>query len=100
MSEPLTNAQIRRLKALAQSLEPMLKVGKNGVSSGLLQSIEILLAEHELVKIKFIEFKDQKKELAHALAHQTSSHLITLVGNIAVLFRRQADPTRRRISLP
>jgi RNA-binding protein YhbY len=37
--------------------------------------------------VKFDDFKDQKKELAPLLAEKTSSHLIHLVGNVAVLYR-------------
>ena len=87
MHEPLPNAQIRKFKSAAQHLEPMLKVGKAGLSDGFIKTVEDALARHELVKIKFVEFKDQKKELAPRLAEKTSSHLITRVGNVMVLHR-------------
>ena len=68
MLEPLTNAQIRKFKAAAQLMEPMLKVGKAGLSDGFIRTVSEALDKHELVKIKFAEFKEQKKELAPALA--------------------------------
>ncbi len=83
----LTNPEIRRLKARAQRLEPMLKVGKAGLSENFLKSVDEALAHHELVKIKFAEFKDEKKTLAPALAEKTSSRLVMRVGNTAVLYR-------------
>jgi len=86
--QTLTNAEIRKLKARAQHLEPMFKVGKAGLSEGFVKSVEDGLAHHDLVKIKFIEFKDEKKTLAPALAEKTSSQLIMRVGNVAVLYRR------------
>lgn len=97
MLEPLTNAQIRKLKAAAQLLEPMLKIGKAGLSDGFVQTVSAALNEHELVKIKFVEFKEQKKELAPLLAEKTGSHLIMRVGNVMVLHRpkveKAAEPT-------
>jgi RNA-binding protein len=87
MLEPLTNAQIRKFKAAAQLLEPMLKVGKAGLSDGFIASVSDVLDQHELVKIKFAEFKDQKKELAPLLAEKTGSHLVMRVGNVMVLHR-------------
>ena len=39
------------------------------------------------MKIKFADFKDQKKELAPQLAEKTGSHLIMRVGNVMVLHR-------------
>jgi RNA-binding protein len=87
MLEPLSNSQIRKFKAAAQHLEPMLKVGKAGFSDGFIRSVDAALIQHELVKIKFVEFKEQKKELAPQLAEKTSSHVIMRVGNVLVLHR-------------
>jgi RNA-binding protein len=89
MLTPLSNPELRKFKAAAQLLEPMLKVGKAGLSEGFLRSVDTALAQHELVKIKFAEFKEQKKELAPLLAEKTASHLIMRVGNVVVLHRPQ-----------
>lgn len=91
MLGPLTNAQIRKFKAAAQLLEPMLKVGKAGLSDGFVSMVSQALHQHELVKIKFAEFKEQKKELAPLLAEKTGSHLIMRVGNVMVLHRPRAE---------
>jgi len=90
MLEPLNNLQLRKFKAAAQLLEPMLKVGKAGLSEGFIRSVDLALAQHELVKIKFAEFKEQKKELAPQLAEKTASHLVMRVGNVMVLHRPKA----------
>ena len=92
MLEPLSNSQLRKFKATAQHLEPMLKVGKAGLSDGFIRSVDAALAQHELVKIKFVEFKEQKKELAPQLAEKTSSHVIMRVGNVLVLHRPRPVP--------
>ena len=87
MLTPLSNSEIRKFRAAAQRLEPLLKVGKAGLSEGFLRSVDAALTQHELVKIKFSEFKERKKELAPELAKRTSSHLIQRVGNVLVLHR-------------
>jgi len=92
MPPPLTNAELRRLKARAQLLEPMFKVGKGGLSDGFVAEVSAGLASHELVKVKFVEFKEEKKTLAPALAEKTSSRLVMRVGNVAVLFRPKILP--------
>jgi RNA-binding protein len=84
---PLTNAEIRALKARAQRMKAMLKVGKEGLSPQFLAALSALLDHHELVKVKFDEFKEQKKELAPRLAQESGSHLVTRVGNVVVLYR-------------
>jgi RNA-binding protein len=95
--EELTNPQIRKLKGLAQRMDASLKIGKHGLSDAFIKSLDEELTRHELVKVKFTEFKEQKKELAPQLAEKTTSHLITLLGNVAVLFRRHPDPQKQRV---
>jgi RNA-binding protein len=91
--EPLTNLQVRTLKAQAQRLKATLKVGKEGLTTNFISALDHLLQHHELVKVKFDDLKEQKKELAPKLAEQTSSHLVTRVGNVAVLYRpKPASP--------
>jgi len=92
----LTNAQIRALKAQAQRLKSTLKVGKVGLSPQFLAALDEALKHHELVKVKFDEFKEQKKELAPQLAEKSGSHLVTRVGNVVVLYRPKLWPMPER----
>ena len=83
----LSNAQIRELKAKAQRLKATLKVGKDGLSPGFLAALDETLKHQPLVKVKFDDFKDQKKTLTPQLAEKSGSHLIMRVGNVVVLYR-------------
>ena len=94
--DPLNNAQIRDLKAQAQRLKATLKVGKEGLSPQFLAALDDALNHHELVKVKFDEFKEQKKELAPQVAEKTGSHLITRVGNVVVLYRPKPAEAKRQ----
>ena len=89
--DSLSNAQIRELKAQAQRLKATLKIGKEGLSPQFLAALDAVLKHHELVKVKFDEFKEQKKELAPQLAVKSRSHLVTRVGNVVVLYRPKPD---------
>jgi len=84
---PLTNAKKRQLKARAQKLEPVLKIGHGGVTPAFLASLEEALNTHELVKVRFADFKEEKKTLAPQIAEQSGSELIMRVGNVAVYYR-------------
>lgn len=84
---PLTNPQIRSLKARAQRLKATLEIGKEGISPSFLAALDNALKHHELIKVRFGQFKEEKKELAPQLADKSGSHLITRVGNVVVLFR-------------
>jgi RNA-binding protein len=94
MLSPLSNAEVRKHKATAQRLKAMLKMGRQGLSLQFLQSVDEALKHHELIKVKFDEFKDQRKKLAPELAEKSGSHLVSLVGNVVVLYRpRPSDPS-------
>ena len=99
MSEALTSAQKKKLKALAQRLDAHLKLGKAGISDTFVASLEAALSLHELVKVRFSDFKEERKNSAPELAAKTSSHLVTLIGNVAVLYRQQPDAEKRKIRL-
>lgn len=88
--QTLTNAEIRALKARSQTLKPGLKVGHDGLSDAFVAALNEELNRHDLVKVKFSDFKEQKKELAPQLAERTGSRLILRVGNVAVLHRAKA----------
>ncbi len=84
---PLSNAQVCALKAQAQRMKATLKIGKEGISPQFLAALDEALKHRELVKVKFDEFKEQKKELTPQLAEKSGSHLVTRVGNVVVLYR-------------
>ncbi len=96
----LTNAQRQHLRRLAHQIKPLVQIGKQGLTEGVRQTVDQALETHELVKVKFLDFQDQKEELTDELVHTTESVLIGLIGNIATLYRQQPDPDKRKIRLP
>ena len=97
-NQRLAGPLLRRLKSMGQLLKPVVFVGKDGLSTGLVASVDQALSDHELIKVKFDAHKEEKKVLAPDLAARTSSHLIQRVGNVAVLFRQHPEPEKRKIS--
>jgi len=78
------------LKKISMTLEPAVRVGKNGLTEGIIKEIEKHLKKKKIVKVKilnsFIEGKD-KKELAEELAEKTNSRLIHAVGFTVTLYK-------------
>jgi len=86
--------ELRDLKARAQRLHPLLKIGHAGLTDAFFAALDRGLRDHELVKVKFDDLKDRKKELVPELAARTGAQLIQRVGNVAVLFRRRVEERR------
>ncbi|HYR57825.1 MAG TPA: YhbY family RNA-binding protein [Chthoniobacteraceae bacterium] len=91
MTQPLTNAQKRELKARAQRLDTIVKLGHGGMSAAFLQRLDEALSRHGLVKMKFTDFKEERKTLAPKIAAETRSELVMQVGNVAVFFRPKTE---------
>jgi RNA-binding protein len=90
------------LRGLAHDLKPVVLIGKEGITGGIVRATDEGLCQHELIKIKFNEIKEkeQKGTLTEELVDQTGSALIGTIGHTAILFRQQTDPAKRRIQLP
>jgi RNA-binding protein len=94
---PLTPRQRKRLRGLAHGLEPLVQVGKGLVTDAVVRQLDGALAAHELVKVRFLEGKAERRELAEELARRTRADLAGLVGHVATYFRPARDEKRRRI---
>ena len=87
MSIVLTGAEKRSLKSRAQTLDAIIRVGQGGLSDSMVAGMEQALQTHELVKVRFVGQKEEKRTLAPELAKRTSSVLVQTVGNVAVYYR-------------
>lgn len=92
----LTGFQNRHLKKLASTLKPIIQIGKNGVSDNLVTTIDKALMNHELIKVKFLEYKSERRELSTAIASKTDSQLLQVIGNTAVFYRESSDASKRQ----
>jgi RNA-binding protein len=88
------------LRGLAHHLRPVVQLGKNGVNERLLAEVKQALETHELIKLKFVNFKEEKKALAKEIEAQTQSEMVGLIGHIAIFYREQHDPEQRKIHIP
>ena len=63
------------------------------------KSLNEALEARELVKIKFGEFKSEKKQLANKLANLTNCHIVTTIGHIVILFRQNQDINKQKYKI-
>lgn len=100
--EDLKGFEKTYLRGLAHGLKPLVLIGREGLTTGALRAVDEGLAQHELIKIKFNDFKDseQKSALIAEMADRTKSAFVGMIGHTATLYRRHADPDKRAIKLP
>lgn len=98
----LEGFQKKFLRGLAHGLKPIVLIGQKGLTDELVRSVEQAFQSHELIKIKFNDFKekDQKEEISKILEKKTGSELVGAVGHTRILFKQHKDIEKRRIHLP
>ena len=95
----LTSKQRKYLEKEAHDLQPVVIVGGAGVTDGLIQMTDNSLAAHELIKIKFNEYKDEVKELTAEICEKCNATLVRIIGFTAILFREAKEPEDRKFKL-
>lgn len=96
----LTPKQRSFLSSLAQKIQPTVMLGKNGLTDAVYTQIRREFAVRELLKLRFVDFKDTKKDLANQIAETVSAELVRVIGNVAVFYKPAEDPKDREIQLP
>ena len=98
----LTSIQAKFLRGLAHALKPVVFVGQKGVTNALITSTDEAFQRHELIKVKFIDFKEkeQKKEIAAAIENKTNSQMAGMIGHVAIFYKQHRDPDKRKVVLP
>ena len=96
----LKGSDRRHLRGFAHQLKPVVQVGKQGLIENLITTVSQALDAHELIKVKFVDHKQQREELSREIATRTQSELAGLVGNIVILYRQHSDAEKRKIRLP
>ena len=94
----LTNKQKQFLKGLAHHLSPVVMLGGNGLTEGVLAEIENALDHHELIKVKISGADRETKQLIiDAIVRETKAIEVQPIGHILVLYRHSEE---KKISLP
>jgi RNA-binding protein len=96
----LTKPQRNYLRKIANPLKPTAMLGKQGLTPELVEKVSRELDAHELIKVRLLEYKDQKAALAQTMVEETGAHLVSVIGNVITLYRASADAERRKITLP
>ena len=100
--EKLKGFQKKYLRGLAHSLKPVVSIGHRGMTDAVIRSVDDALNTHELIKVKFIDFKekDHKKKIAGEIEAETGCENVGMIGHTAIFYRRHNNPEKRKINIP
>ena len=93
----LSRGQIKRLRAEGhrQRLKPVVTIGSKGLSDSLQAEIDRALGHHELVKLRIPPLaRTDKRALGESICQQHGALLVESIGNVIVIYRRNAEKDR------
>ena len=84
-----SNADIKHLKGIGHQLNPVVMIGGQGITPTVIEEIGRALTDHELIKVKIpAGSKEDRDSIAHAIAEATDATMITSIGRVCLLYRR------------
>ncbi|RCW54921.1 MULTISPECIES: ribosome assembly RNA-binding protein YhbY [Halanaerobium] len=86
------------LRGEANSLDPVVHVGKDGITEAVIEQLDAALEDHELLKIRILESTGRTtRSAAEELATATGADVVQVIGGIAVLFRQRDEDSNFKL---
>ena len=98
----LTSKQRAQLRGLANSIDTILQVGKDGIGANLIKQADDALEARELIKGRVLDnnIDYDVRTAAEELAKATRSEVVQVIGTKFVLYREShSKPREKRIQL-
>ena len=96
----LKGSQRKYLRGVAHSYRPMVQIGKEGLTENVFGAIDAALEAHELIKVKIASNRDEREQFVSIIESRLNCACVGTVGQMAIFYREQPDPEKRKIALP
>jgi RNA-binding protein len=85
----------RRLRGVVHGLDPIVQIGKEGVTPALIKQLVKALSDHELVKVKIgTECPDSRFEVADRLGAEPGVKVVQILGRTVAVYKRHPHKPR------
>lgn len=96
----MTSKQRAYLKGLSMTMDPILQLGKGGLTPENTAAVDEALAARELIKISVLQnCLEDPRQMAEVLAERTRSQIVQVIGKKIVLYR-EGKNEKKKIELP
>ncbi len=94
----LNSKQRAYLRSLASTIQPIMQIGKGGISENLAKTVSDALEARELIKLTVLDNCDYTtRDMAEELADATDSEVVAVIGRKVILYRESQN--KKRIEL-
>ena len=95
----MDNVQKKFLRQAAHHIDPVIWIGKNGITENVIKEIVRALEHHELIKVKILQTeKKGQEENIQKICVDTDAELIHSIGNVLTLYKKNTKNSTIKIS--
>ena len=87
----MTSKQRKFLRSKAHQLKPVIIIGKSNINTSIYRTFDHCLNKHELIKVKFNNFKDTKLDVLEKINSKLNFETVGIIGNTAIIFRQNKN---------
>ena len=96
----LTSKQRAQLRSIANSIDTIVIIGKDGITDNLVKQANDALEAREIIKCRVLENSLlTAREACDELSRLTRSEQVQVIGTKFVLYRQHYDKSKRKIEL-
>lgn len=96
----LTSKQRAQLRGIANTIDTIVIIGKDGITDNLVKQANDALEAREIIKCKVLENSMlTAREACDELSRLTRSEQVQVIGTKFVLYRQHYDKSKRKIEL-
>ena len=88
---PLTGKQRRHLRSLGHHLDPVVQLGKLGLTSGVIAATTDALESHELIKVRINGDREQRVSTLAAIIESAAAIKVQATGGTALIYKKALE---------
>lgn len=97
----ITGKQRAFLRKLGHDLQPIIQIGKEGLSDTVVNAIDEAIEKRELIKVAILETAMlDTRATCDETANRIAAEPIQAIGNKFILYRRAGNEKNRKIEIP
>lgn len=95
----LTGKQKSFLRSMGMTMDPIVNIGKEGVTPTVVNAAQEAIKKRELIKVRVLQnCFEEPRDAIETLADRSNANLVQVIGRNGLLFRRNFD--KPKIELP
>lgn len=94
----LSSKERNYLRKLAHDIDPIVRIGKNGITDTLLESIKQAINKQELIKVKILQNSKEQtdRQLISKIEQYCNCDAIYDIGHTMIFFKKKIDENNKR----